>query len=132
MKPIRIEHDPSQGVVVANDLHTHDRVGIIFYDNHGQTVIINWLSTDSSSRRTGVATRMLDYVRSHINNNITFGTQTNNMVARAFYKNYGFQEVGRVRLEPNSIILRYVSYTSVGGPPKCALTEGGESEDNER
>lgn len=109
MKGLRIEHDPSQGVVTANDLHTHDRVGIIFYDNHGSTVIINWLSTDPVARRSGVATAMLDYVRDNINSHITLGTQTNNTVARQFYANYGFKPMGRVRLEPSSIVLAYTN-----------------------
>jgi GNAT superfamily N-acetyltransferase len=105
---VRIEHDPSQGVVAASSYQTTDRIGIAFYDNHGDVVIINWLSTDEPWKRMGVATKILDYVRDYINPHIVLGTQTWNTVAIAFYHHYGFKQIGRVRLEPSSIVLEYL------------------------
>jgi ribosomal protein S18 acetylase RimI-like enzyme len=102
---VRIEHDKDQGVIVANDIHTHDRIGIIFYDDHGKEVIINWLSTDEHARRRGVATQLLNYVKENINSHIVLGTQSYNPTARAFYRAYGFKEIGSVRLERSSLIL---------------------------
>jgi ribosomal protein S18 acetylase RimI-like enzyme len=105
---VRIERDLSDGIVVATDLHTHDRVGIAFYDDHGdQGVIINWLSTDPSARRRGVATQILDYIRDNINPHIVLGTQSYNPDARAFYKAYGFKEKRSCRLERSSLVLDY-------------------------
>jgi ribosomal protein S18 acetylase RimI-like enzyme len=105
MGRIRTEWDWGMGLVVATDLHTHEQMGWVYYNEVESCVIIEYLEVHEHSQRRGVASLLLNLTQQQFNKPIRLGTQSVNERARAFYKAVGFTEIGRVRLRPDSIIL---------------------------
>jgi ribosomal protein S18 acetylase RimI-like enzyme len=89
-------------LVVAKDLHTNVELGKVYYFGDNPIVVTD-LYVREAARRRGVGTFLLKYIQK--NNKIILGTLTANVLAREFYKKVGFIEVGRMRLDPESLIL---------------------------
>jgi GNAT superfamily N-acetyltransferase len=109
---VRTERDFSQGVISAWDLHTNCQLGFLYYDEHEDCVIINYLMTDPQAYRRGVATFLLSFVEKEFKKKIILGTQRTNEIARNLYKKCGFKQIGHVRLDPMSLILEKRSVLS--------------------
>jgi RimJ/RimL family protein N-acetyltransferase len=101
----RIERDYSQGIIAVWDLHTNVILGLLYYDEHEDCIIINYLMTYPYAYRRGAATFLLGFVEKEFRKKIVLGTQVDNERARKFYKKCGFKEIGRCRLDPLSLTL---------------------------